>query len=206
MIGKALLFRFESQTDEDSMDTFLEDLSAEVSWEKNTLAWFGLRYMRGEFGVIAYFRDEEGRQAHLNGSAAAKFFAAEHKLMTAPPTTHKLDILAAKMPPNLQDVTKGLVLRFKAKAGHEAEVVQFLKDCLPWAEKESGTLAWFAHQYDDSNFGVFGVFADNAHRFAYLTGHIPREAAKRAFTIFGGMPEMHLVDVMTGSARLEQAA
>ena len=30
MFGKALLFRFESQTDEDTMDTFLEDLSAEV--------------------------------------------------------------------------------------------------------------------------------------------------------------------------------
>ena len=28
MINKALLFRFESQTDEDTMDTFLEDLSA----------------------------------------------------------------------------------------------------------------------------------------------------------------------------------
>ena len=206
MFGKALLFRFESQTDEDTMDTFLEDLSAEVSWEKNTLAWFGLRYMRGEFGVISYFRDDEGREAHLNGAAAAKFFAAEHKLMTAPPRTAKLDILAAKMPAGLSNVTKGLVLRFKAKAGHEAEVIQFLKDCQPWAEKDAGTLAWFAHQYDDNNFGVFGVFADNAHRFAYLTGQIPREAAKRAFTIFGGMPEMHLVDVMTGSARLEQAA
>jgi quinol monooxygenase YgiN len=126
--------------------------------------------------------------------------------MTAPPRTAKLDILAAKMPGALSNVTKGLVLRFKAKAGHEAEVVQFLKDCQGWAEKEAGTLAWFAHQYDENNFGVFGVFADNAHRFAYLTGQIPREAAKRAFTIFGGMPEMHLVDVMTGSARLEQAA
>lgn len=206
MIGKALLFRFESQTDEDTMDTFLEDLSAEVSWEKNTLAWFGLRYMRGEFGVVAYFRDDEGREAHLNGSAAAKFFAAEHKLMTAPPRTSKLDILAAKTPVNLESVTKGLVLRFKAKAGHEAEVIQFLKDCQPWAEKDAGTLAWYAHQYDENNFGVFGVFADNAHRFAYLTGQIPREAAKRAFTIFGGMPEMHLVDVMTGSMRLEQVA
>jgi len=206
MIGKALLFRFESQTDEDTMDTFLEDLSAEVSWEKSTLAWFGLRYMRGEFGVVAYFNDDAGRDAHLAGAAAAKFFAAEHKLMTAPPRTFKLDILAAKAPKDLSSVTKGLVLRFKAKSGHEAEVIQFLKECQGWAEKDPGTLAWYAHQYDESNFGVFGVFADNAHRFLYLTGQIPREAAKRAFTIFGGVPEMHLVDVMTGSMRMEQAA
>jgi len=206
MFGKALLFRFESQTDEDTMDTFLEDLSAEVSWEKSTLAWFGLRYMRGEFGVVAYFNDDAGRDAHLAGAAAAKFFAAEHKLMTAPPRTFKLDILAAKAPKDLSSVTKGLVLRFKAKSGHEAEVIQFLKECQGWAEKDPGTLAWYAHQYDESNFGVFGVFADNAHRFLYLTGQIPREAAKRAFTIFGGVPEMHLVDVMTGSMRMEQAA
>ncbi len=33
MITKALLLRFESQTDEDTMDTFLEDLATEVSWE-----------------------------------------------------------------------------------------------------------------------------------------------------------------------------
>ena len=29
MITKALLFRFESQTDEDTMDTFLEDLATD---------------------------------------------------------------------------------------------------------------------------------------------------------------------------------
>jgi len=206
MIGKALLFRFESQTDEDTMDTFLEDLSAEVSWEKNTLAWFGLRYMRGEFGVVSYFRDEAGREAHLNGAAAAKFFAAEHKLMTTQPRVSKLDIIAAKVPTDLTRVTKGLVLRFKAKAGHEAEVIQFLKDCQPLAEKEAGTLAWYAHQYDEHNFGVFGVFADNAGRFSYLTGPIPREAAKRALTIFGDVPDLNMVDVMTGSMRMEQAA
>ena len=206
MIGKALLLRYESQTDEDTMDTFLENLSAEVSWEKCTRAWFGIRYMRGEFGVIAYFPDEESRQTHLAGPAASKFFAAEHKLMTAPPRTFKLDIIAAKMPPVLQNVTKGLVLRFKAKPGREADVIEFLKQCKPWADADPHTVAWFAHQYDANSFGVFGVFADSAQRFLYLTGQIPREAAKRAFTIFGGVPEMSLVDIMAGSARVESAA
>ena len=64
MITKALLFRMESQTDEDTMDTFLEDLSAEVSWEKTTRAWFGVRYMRGEFGVYSCFDDAAGLEAH----------------------------------------------------------------------------------------------------------------------------------------------
>ncbi len=201
MISKALLFRMESQTDEDTMDTFLEDLSAEVSWEKSTHAWFGIRYMRGEFGVFSCFHDEAGREAHLAGSAATKFFAAEQRLMSAPPKVSKLDILASKMPAVLENVTKGLVLRFKAKEGHEAEVAQFLRDAKKWADEEAGTLAWFAIQYDETHFGIFDVFADNGARFAHLTGYIPNALSTRAFTLLGGMPEMHLVDVMTGSAR-----
>ena len=201
MINKALLFRFESQTDEDTMDTFLEDLSAEVSWEKTTRAWFGIRYMRGEFGVVSYFLDEEGRQAHLNGAAAAKFFAAEHRLMTTAPRTSKIDVLAVKMPAVLENVTKGLVLRFKAKKGKEAEVAQFLVDAKALADQEAGTLAWFALQYDECHFGIFDVFADSGARFAHIAGPIPRALAKNAFTLLGGMPEMHMVDVMAGSAR-----
>src|SRR5471032_269094 len=80
MIDKALLFRFESQTDEDTMDTFLEDLATEVSWEKATRAWFGIRYMRGEFGVYSCFDDDAGRDAHLGGAAHATLFGAEHRL------------------------------------------------------------------------------------------------------------------------------
>ncbi len=203
MINKALLFRFESQTDEDTMDTFLEDLSAEVSWEKTTRAWFGIRYMRGEFGVVSYFLDEAARQAHLDGQAAAKFFAAEQRLMTAAPRTSKIDVLAVKMPPVLENVTKGLVLRFKAKKGKEAEVAQFLRDAKAMADQEAGTLAWFALQYDECHFGIFDVFADNGGRFAHIAGPIPRALAMNAFTLLGGMPEMHLVDVMAGSARID---
>src|SRR6195952_3588958 len=87
MITKALLFRFESQTDEDTMDTFLEDLATEVSWEKATRAWFGIRYGRGEFGAFSCFDDDVAREAHLAGTAATTFFAAEHRLMTAAPRT-----------------------------------------------------------------------------------------------------------------------
>src|ERR1700750_1351253 len=98
MITKALLFRFESQTDEDTMDTFLEDLATQVSWEKTTQAWFGIRYMRGEFGMYSCYDDEAGREAHLSGEAAQHVFAAEQKLMTAAPRTTKIDILGCKMP------------------------------------------------------------------------------------------------------------
>jgi quinol monooxygenase YgiN len=205
MLTKALLLRWESQTDEDTMDTFLDDLAAEVSWERTTQAWFGIRYMRGEFGVFSVFADEAAREAHLKGKSAQKIFAEVNRLVTAEPTTKMMEVLAYKLPAELpEESNKGLVLRFKAKSGQEAEVAQLLRDARPWIDAEPGTLAWFAVQYDENHFGVFDLFPDNASRFAHLTGRLPRELASKAFTLLGGMPEMHLVDVMTGSARREE--
>jgi quinol monooxygenase YgiN len=205
MISKALLFRFESQTDEDTMDTFLEDLSAEVSWEKTTRAWFGLRYMRGEFGIVAYFPDEAARAAHLEGNVAKKIFAAEHRLMTAPPKVLSLEIFATKMPAVIEGATKGLVLRFKAKKGRENDVIQLLRDAKPHIDAEAGTLAWVAFQYDAEHFGLFSVFADNGARFSHLVGWLPRELAKNALSLLGGMPEPHMVDIMAGMSRQDVA-
>ena len=201
MITKALLFRFESQTDEDTMDTFLEDLATEVSWEKTTQAWFGIRYMRGMFGVYSCFDDEAGREAHLGGTAAATLLGAEHRLMTAAPVSTPIEVLASKMPKVLEGVTKGLVLRFKAKPGKEADVVKMLRNCQPLVDKEAGTLAWFANQYGDSQFGTFAVFADNGARFAHLTGQIPRELGLTGLALLGGAPEVSMVDIITGTSR-----
>ena len=201
MITKALLLRYESQTDEDTMDTFLEDLVTEVSWEKTTQAWFGIRYMRGEFGVYSCFDDEAGREAHLGGTAATRFFGAQQRLMTAAPTTLKIEILGSKLPKVLEGVTKGLVLRFKAKPGKEAEVARMMRDCQPLVDKEAGTLAWFANRYGESHFGTFAVFADNGARFAHLTGQIPRELGMTGLALLGGAPEVSLVDIITGTSR-----
>ena len=201
MITKALLFRFESQTDEDTMDTFLEDLATEVSWEKTTQAWFGIRYMRGEFGVYSCFDDEAGREAHMGGTAAASFFGAQQRLMTSTPVTTRIEILGSKLPRVLEGVAKGLVLRFKAKPGKEAEVAQMMRDCLPLVDKEAGTLAWFANQYGESHFGTFAVFADNGARFAHLTGQIPRALGMTGLALLGGAPEVSMVDIITGTAR-----
>ncbi len=201
MITKALLSRYESQTDEDTMDTFLEDLATEVSWEKATQAWFGIRYGRGEFGVYAVFDDEGGRDEHLGGTANANFLAAQQKLMTAAPVTTKIEILGSKIPKALEGVTKGLVLRFKAKPGKEAELAQLMRDCTPLVDKEAGTLAWFANQYDANHFGTFAVFADNGGRFAHLTGQIPRALGMTGLALLGGAPEVSMVDIITGTSR-----
>jgi len=101
----------------------------------------------------------------------------------------------------LENVTKGLVLRFKAKPGKEAEVTQLLRDTQKRADNEPGTLAWFAHKYDDGSFGTFGAFADSGGRFGHLTGQIPRELGITGLALLGGTPEVYSVDVITGTAR-----
>jgi quinol monooxygenase YgiN len=151
--------------------------------------------------VFSCFDDEAGRAAHAAGQAAATLFGAEHRLMTAAPVATNIEILGSKMPKVLEGVTKGLVLRFKAKPGKEAEVAQMMRDCQALVEKEAGTLAWFANQYDASHFGTFAVFADNGSRFAHLTGQIPRALGMTGLALLGGAPEVHMVDVMTGTAR-----
>ena len=125
-------------------------------------------------------------------------------MTAAPVTTPKIDILGSKMPKVLEGVTKGLVLRFKAKPGKEAEVAKMLRDCQPLVDKEAGTLAWFANQYGESHFGTFAVFADNGARFAHLTGQIPRELGMTGWSAcrcWAARPRCSMVDVMTGTAR-----
>ncbi len=45
------------------------------------------------------------------------------------------------------------------------------------------------------------MFADNGGRFSHLTGQIPRELGMTGLSLLGGAPEVHMVDVMTGTAR-----
>jgi quinol monooxygenase YgiN len=189
------------------MDTFLEDLSAEITWERTTHAWFGIRYMRGEFGVFTVFDGESSRAAHLEGKSAQRIFSEVNRLVTTQPKVLPGDILAYKMPTVVpENANKGLVLRFKAKPGREEEIAQLLREAKAGIEGEAGTIAWFAVRYDTQYYGLFSLFQDNTHRFAHVTGKLQRELAKNAFTLLGGMPEMHFVDVMTGNARTDAPA
>ena len=86
-------------------------------------------------------------------------------------------MLADKLPGTSsgEPVAKALLLSFKARAGHESQVAQFLRDAQALVEQEPRTVAWFAIRFDDGHFGIFDVFPDNSGRFAHLTGHVPRE-------------------------------
>ena len=95
------------------------------------------------------------------------------------------------MPPD----TKGLLVTFKAKAGHEIEVEQFLREAKPRVMEEPNTTAWFAIRTEEGEYGIFDVFPDNGARFIHLMGHVPRELARHSMAMLGSVPELHLVSV-----------
>jgi quinol monooxygenase YgiN len=110
-----------------------------------------------------------------------------------------LAVLASKLPTPaavLAGITRGLLLTFKARQGHEAQVENFLRGARAIVDEEPGTIAWFAIRLDSGEYGIFDVFPDNSARLAHLTGHVPRELTKHALSLLGGVPDMDMLQVL----------
>src|ERR1700739_701191 len=86
----------------------------------------------------------------------------------------------------------------QAKAGKEKEVEAFLKSAQPLAEREGGTLTWYAVQTGPGKYGIFDTFADESGREAHLTGEIAKALIPKANELFAKPPEIHKIDVLAG--------
>lgn len=199
MTTKGLLVRLEAKPGTDAdIEAFLNGAMPLVQQEPATSAWFAIRFGRSEYGIFDVFPDDAGRDAHLNGAVASALMQRAAELLAEPPRIQRLDVLAEKVPTVTppEPISKGLVLTFKAKSGNEQQVQQFLRSAQPLVMDEPGTIAWFAIHLDDGDYGIFDVFPDGGARFSHLVGHVPRELAKHALTLLGGVPEMHMLDVL----------
>ncbi len=58
--------------------------------------------------------------------------------------------------------------------GKEKEVEEFLKSAQPLAEREAGTLTWYAIKMGPGKCGIFDTFADENGRNAHLSGEIAK--------------------------------
>ena len=72
----------------------------------------------------------------------------------------------------------------QAKPGKEKEVEGFLKSAQPLAEREGGTLTWYAVQIGPGKYGIFDTFADEKGREAHLTGEIAKALMAKANELF----------------------
>ena len=84
----------------------------------------------------------------------------------------------------------------EAKPGKEKEVEEFLKSAQPLAEKEPGTIAWYAVKIGPSQFGIWDTFADEAGRDAHINGEIAKALFAKAKDLLAKDPQIHKPEII----------
>lgn len=88
----------------------------------------------------------------------------------------------------------------EAKPGKEREVEEFLKSAQPLADREEGTIAWYAVKMGPARFGIFDTFADEKGRDAHLNGEIAKALFAKAPELFSSAPEVHTIAIIAEKA------
>jgi len=83
---------------EEEVAAFLTEAAQMTRQETTTPLWFAVRLDKTRFAIFDAFRDEAGRQAHLNGPIAAALMSQAPHLFAAPPVIEALDVVGAKLP------------------------------------------------------------------------------------------------------------
>ena len=89
-----------------------------------------------------------------------------------------------------------LYAHLKAKPEKVAEVEAFLKSALPMAEKEPGTITWYAFQEDEGSYGIFDTFDTEEARQAHLDGPIAKALMSKASELFASPPSIHKIRLL----------
>src|SRR4051812_9202787 len=89
-----------------------------------------------------------------------------------------------------------LYAHMKAKPGKAAEVEAFLKSALPLAEKEPGTITWYAFQESDNSYGIFDTFDTEEARQAHLDGPIAKALMAKASELLAEPPQIHKIRLL----------
>jgi hypothetical protein len=91
--------------------------------------------------------------------------------------------------------TVGVLARFEAKPGSEAEMASFFHEGLPLVQAQPPTTVWFAFRLSDTSYGAFAAFANDQDRDALLAAGGPQLAKKYA-SVFAAPPTFEKVDLL----------
>ncbi len=98
MLSLGLFVRLEAKPGkEKEVAAFLMQGLQMANQEATTPLWFALRLGPSTFAVFDAFRDESGRQTHLNGPIAKALMALTPDLFAVPPSIEKTEVLGAKL-------------------------------------------------------------------------------------------------------------
>ncbi|MGA8869680.1 MAG: antibiotic biosynthesis monooxygenase [Candidatus Acidiferrales bacterium] len=91
--------------------------------------------------------------------------------------------------------------QLEAKPGKEKEVEEFLKAAQPLAEREAGTLTWYAIKMGPGKYGIFDTFADENGRNVHLNGEIAKALMAKASELLAKPPEIAKPEILASKAR-----
>jgi quinol monooxygenase YgiN len=98
MLTVSLFVRLEAKPGKESeVAAFLAQALQLANAEVTTPVWFALRMGPTTFGVFDAFKDEAGRQSHLDGPIAKALMQNAPGLLSAPPVIQRVDVLGAKV-------------------------------------------------------------------------------------------------------------
>lgn len=99
MLTESLFVRLEAKPGkEQEVAAFLAQSLTLANQEATTPVWFALRLGPTTFAIFDSFRDEDGRQRHLNGPIATALMAQAPNLLAAAPVIEPMDVLGVKLP------------------------------------------------------------------------------------------------------------
>jgi quinol monooxygenase YgiN len=98
MVNLSLFVRLEAKPGkENEVAAFLKQGLELANQEPKTPIWFALRLGPSTFAIFDAFRDEQGRQNHLDGPIAQALIAQAPNLLAQPPVIERMDVLGVKL-------------------------------------------------------------------------------------------------------------
>lgn len=86
--------------------------------------------------------------------------------------------------------------QLEAKPGKEKELEDFLKSAQPLAEREPGTVTWYAIKMGPGKYGIFDTFNDKNGRNAHLNGDIAKALFAKADQLLASAPKIDKPEVL----------
>lgn len=98
MVTLSLFVRLEAKPGKETeVAAFLKQGLELANQETTTPIWFAFRLGPSTFAIVDAFRDEQGRQRHLNGPIAQALMAQAPNLLASPPVIERMEVLGAKL-------------------------------------------------------------------------------------------------------------
>lgn len=90
--------------------------------------------------------------------------------------------------------------QLESKPGKEKEVDEFLKSAQHLAQREAGTISWYAIKMGPGKYGIFDTFADENSRNAHLNGEIAKALFAKAKDLFSKPPEIAKPEILASKS------